>query len=263
MAHQAKDVETFITKIKCKQNSDKRVHVYVMMDQKGEWHDIDKVLQVKRYKGANGIGYVDSTIALIDIPKGTVLGQYPGFEFAAPEYDKYIKGTMDEMYHNMHVVKARFPKIGHSNQTSEMAKQILPRMASLETKLFGDSDDQYMVIDPAFAARGKGIPSDGAYMLTKIIDCRMNIFSEVQTRQDHKKHIANCILVGCTVNNWPSIFVVANKMIPVGTHLRIKYCPTFCVDVHTKMDFNKCCQINAIYSMHAKARQLMAEIKSK
>lgn len=212
-----------------------------------------QVLKVERHKGNQGNGYVDTVIAISDIPKGTILGRYCGHQWTNRQYTKIVKGTKDEAYHNMYSVKTKFPKFNH-NPSNEKQRILASRMESFHTKLFGNTDP-ILVIDPAAIGQGKGVPSDSPYILSKIIDCRMNLFNKDQTKQSQTSNVPNCILVGCTIKNWPHVFVQTVETISSGTHLCIKYNSDFCFDVETKMDFNKCCEINAMFESQSKGKQ--------
>ena len=195
---------------------------------------VDDVLQVVRHKGE--LGFVDIVQSKINIPKRTVLGQMIGFEMSWGKYIDFVGGTKDQPYHDLHALVLPLPRFDDINvdndEKSDMA-QLLHEAKKL-SKLFGE----YLVLDPAALARGKGIPSTGAHMLFKIQDYRMSIFGEVSS---------NCDIVVGQLNGWPTAFMVTNQSIPKGEYLWTSYRKEICIAMESKIDFAKACEINAKY----------------
>ena len=128
--------------------------------------------------------------AKLDIPNGTILGQYVGNEMTESEYHKIYNGTREEMQHLSYMHGDTF---------------VLPDGQRIDIHIDGI---------------GAGDNSPFLY----INDGRANI-REKETAEDAKR--MNVEFVGVLCNGWPMILLRSTKAIKAGHSLWINYGPRF------------------------------------
>eukprot|EP01084_Bolivina_argentea_P299597 516436_1 len=161
-----------------------------------KWRPLNNVLTNREIKSTTGniptilIGQQE-TYSKLPIPKGTILGQYIGYES--------IKNEWDNMYKGIKISKLKY-------RMQYLCHNTIP---------FTNNEPVQIVIDPF---DHKTTPIN---LLHQINDCRSNISSNDMTQDD--KHRQNCEFVSVLVNGWSSVLIRTTKTILPYKSLWIHY----------------------------------------
>ena len=163
-----------------------------------KYEPLDNVLGFRTIDPSNCVHLCDPKVlegqrecyAKLDIPNGTILGQYVGNEMTQSEYHKIYNGTREEMRHLSYMHGDTF---------------VLPDGQRIDIHVDGI---------------GAGDTSPFLY----INDGRANI-REKETAEDAKR--MNVEFIGVLCNGWPMILTRSTKAIRAGQSLWINYGPRF------------------------------------
>eukprot|EP01084_Bolivina_argentea_P279483 477814_1 len=157
------------------------------------------------------IGQLD-TFAKVNIPTGTILGQYVGHEMLEDEYHRKYKGTKEDHIHRLYL-HSEYLLIGNDNRN--LNERNPKKKRRLNTNTQNKHNNKIRIVIDALSA-------DKTNPLLYLNDGRKDIKTTEPTTEDLEERI-NAEFVSCLVNGYPNILVRTIKDIPRGKSVLIYY----------------------------------------
>eukprot|EP01084_Bolivina_argentea_P158161 275549_1 len=173
-------------------------------------------------------GYQRGLKTIIDVPKGTVIGQYVGVEYMMSEWQSVFSNTNEEAVRNTY------------------AFDVTIKVPSMDKKgKCVDYKEEEMVID-GYGLRetimehqriGKGGQCPYSAHLLYINDCRVDIAAEYPSKEDRKHWTVD--FVEAVINGYPAVFLITRCDVKKGDELMSYYCETYDVALKQQTEYER------------------------